>query len=130
MKNQNNETPAITERYIEQLQDELAAATERSRLAKRAVKEAKAEAKIAKRDKKLARKALVAAQSALDEKTAPTASERADSELTEATHQRIPDSPEVNRTRRRRKPKADTAATIETTAAAELPDPAPGAPVK
>lgn len=132
MKNKNNDEPEITEQYIQQLQDELAAATERSRLAKRAVKDAKAEAKLAKRDKKQARKVLIAAQSALEEKAASAGSERIVTALTDATHLRIPDSPETRRKRRRRsRPEAAAAdAAADTSSPAESLDQAPAPLVK
>lgn len=133
MKNKNNDEPEITEQYIQQLQDELAAATERSRLAKRAVKDAKAEAKLAKRDKKQARKVLIAAQSALEEKAASAAgSERIIAALTDATHLRIPDSPETRRKRRRRsRPEAAAASpAADASSPAESPDQAPATLVK
>jgi hypothetical protein len=69
------------EARVQALELELQKATERSRLAKKAVKDAKALAKEAKRDKRRARKALIAAQeeqeAALNANSAP-ASEAAD----------------------------------------------------
>jgi len=131
MKNKNQEAPELTEQYIQQLQDELAAATERSRLAKRALKDAKADAKIAKRDKKQARKVLIAAQAALEEQIAATAPARVVAELTDATHQRIPDSPEVNRKRRRKsRPKDPVADSPADIAPVELADQTSAALVK
>jgi chromosome segregation ATPase len=119
---------AHDEETLRLLEAELEKTTERSRLAKQAVKDAKAAAKAAKRDKRRARKALVAAQEAYvellaaAEKAVPTeplrtSTRRKPKSSTEPdTKRRIAGSPEEKRSRKRKPVQA----------AAKPPAPEPG----
>ena len=121
---------ASIETRVRELEAELQKATERSRLAKQAVKDAKELAKAAKKDKRAARRALIAVQEEQEEalaaaekklKTQARVSKRArtgtaGSSLTVS----VADSPEINpapRTSRKRaktaKPASEAAPVVE-----------------
>lgn len=93
---------------VERLSDDLAAATEASRSAKRKLKEAKAEVKDARKAKRKARKALIAAQAEQQEVLDAVGKEQASAQRPKAAkrplkaRQRIADHPEAKRPARRR----------------------------
>lgn len=115
---------SLLESRIQRLELELAEATERSRKARLAVKEAKVLAKLAKKARKQARKALAVAQSEL-EPDGDHAGRKADTKKKASGERKIADSPERKRKPRKKRekvqPPAEAPATPESVAPSDAP---------
>ena len=151
MKRTTKSDPALSgEQKLRLLESELTKVTEDFRLAKLAVKEAKADAKALKKQKKRALKALIAAQAEQDKSTpAGTGKDAAAAPVREArskrkaaaspdVEQRVGEVAQVVRKPRRAKKLPVAAATIDSSAAesmgaaaseSQLDDANPGSPV-
>ena len=116
------------ESRVRALEAELQKATENSRLAKQAVKDAKELAKAAKKDKRAARRALIAAQAeqeeelaAAEKKSKTQARTAKRSKSTAALKVPVADSPEINPPPRTRTKRTKTAKPADQPAPAAEP---------